>query len=722
MKVFQPTDGGGGGGGTIGGTIAATQVAYGSALDTIIGDGDFTRSLVDGQTRIATFGSNQVFQIDSQQFHFGNGINFADLQLQYIPGQINSLYLGQDAGNLGAETGGTGRNTGIGYQSARLITTGSDNTFLGAQAGAANATSSRNVYLGSSAGDGAESSDNVLIGWRTGRLLTAGSNIFIGTNAGKQNTNGGANIAIGVNSLTTQGAGVGGNTVVGDGAGAFNISGNHLAFFGQSAGSGNTTGADNTFVGQSAGNTNSVGYSGTFIGSSAGFSNTGAINNTYVGAFAGINNNDNDNVAVGVHAGEGAVGTSSYDRCVIVGNFAGQALNAMGANVLVGFNAGNGLTGGNAVMVGYEAGAAASSAFSNVFIGYQSGILTNSGANNMFLGALSGRDNTTGGFNVFIGDSSGGVSETGNGLIMIGSGSGVDNDGWDDSIALGRDAIVTASNQMMIGSSGHTISEVVVGSGAESATPGLVFFKASDSTAILNNPGSSLVFQSGRSTGTAASPNIYFQVSKPGGSGTTLNTYSTVIEISGTTGGVSLNGEYTFPLVDGAAGEVMTTDGAGNLSFTAAATGTVTGTGNANQVTYWSGATSITGSNDFSWDPVTKVFTVGDVASTGNDTEFTVDDQTQEIRNATDGQFNVTNSNGSNYYLAFDTATKIFKLGDIDSVGNGTYIIINDVSSTVQISNVPTYANDAAAILGGLSTGELYKTTTLGITSLNIVP
>lgn len=38
------------------------------------------------------------------------------------------------------------------------------------------------------------------------------------------------------------------------------------------------------------------------------------------------------------------------------------------------------------------------------------------------------------------------------------------------------------------------------------------------------------------------------------------------------------------------------------------------------------------------------------------------------------------------------------------------------------IQNVPLYANDAAAKAAGLITGNLYKTTTTGITALNIVP
>lgn len=63
----------------------------------------------------------------------------------------------------------------------------------------------------------------------------------------------------------------------------------------------------------------------------------------------------------------------------------------------------------------------------------------------------------------------------------------------------------------------------------------------------------------------------------------------------------------------------------------------------------------------------------------------------------------------------------VITIGNL-SDGNGTSIIINDLLEQITIANVPTYADDAAAILGGLIAGNLYKTTTAGITALNIVP
>jgi hypothetical protein len=53
---------------------------------------------------------------------------------------------------------------------------------------------------------------------------------------------------------------------------------------------------------------------------------------------------------------------------------------------------------------------------------------------------------------------------------------------------------------------------------------------------------------------------------------------------------------------------------------------------------------------------------------------------------------------------------------------NNTQIYIDDIKQLITITNVPTYANDAAAIAANLITGNLYKSTTAGVTNLHIVP
>jgi hypothetical protein len=78
---------------------------------------------------------------------------------------------------------------------------------------------------------------------------------------------------------------------------------------------------------------------------------------------------------------------------------------------------------------------------------------------------------------------------------------------------------------------------------------------------------------------------------------------------------------------------------------------------------------------------------------------------------------------GDDLFLNIDAeAEDKYEIGDINGHTNGTFISIDNLRQVVKITKVPVFANDADAIAGGLVTGELYKTTTLGVTALNIVP
>lgn len=181
-----------------------------------------------------------------------------------------------------------------------------------------------------------------------------------------------------------------------------------------------------------------------------------------------------------------------------------------------------------------------------------------------------------------------------------------------------------------------------------------------------------------------------------------------------------------------------------------------------------------TSSDWFDVDPATQEIRIGDITSVGNDTLFTINDSSAIITGTLDGVFTLQNVAGADGFV-LDTANKTSQLGFISGTGingnylliddanhdsrivtdssgyfsvkggsnilfqvnasgravsigdvlaavNGTKVVVDDVSQLVTITNVPTYADDTAAAAGGLTTGQLYKTTTLGITSLNIVP
>ncbi|HEX6977337.1 MAG TPA: MerR family DNA-binding transcriptional regulator [Patescibacteria group bacterium] len=78
---------------------------------------------------------------------------------------------------------------------------------------------------------------------------------------------------------------------------------------------------------------------------------------------------------------------------------------------------------------------------------------------------------------------------------------------------------------------------------------------------------------------------------------------------------------YSFPATQGVLNSVLTNDASGNLTWTSlAGAGGVTGTGAANQITYWTGTSTVTGNNNFTWNNSTSTFSVGGSTVLGGST------------------------------------------------------------------------------------------------------
>jgi hypothetical protein len=247
------------------------------------------------------------------------------------------------------------------------------------------------------------------------------------------------------------------------------------------------------------------------------------------------------NIVFGLNAGHSI--TSAGDT-IAIGSHAGESGTTIGANVLIGNQAGQQLTGGNSVMIGYAAGSVTTSPYSNVMIGFLAGNSNINGSNNMFLGALAGQDNISGSFNVALGDTAGDNSITGSQNTFLGSFSRVDTDGWGSSIALGYDAMITASNQMVIGSGTAGISDLYIGQGVRAASGGagtnITIHATGGGDTIADKPGGKLILAGGKSTGNAIGGSIVFQTSDVTGSGTTVQNLSTKMEIE-SDGGIFMN-------------------------------------------------------------------------------------------------------------------------------------------------------------------------------------
>ena len=118
-------------------------------------------------------------------------------------------------------------------------------------------------------------------------------------------------------------------------------------------------------------------------------------------------------------------------------------------------------------------------------------------------------------------------------------------------------------------------------------------------------------------------------------------------------------------------------------------------------------------------NPVAQKVIIGDISGTGSGNQFQLDFVTN-INTSFSTGFLVRWS-GVNY-LNIDANAFLYQMGDIGGSNNHTYLEINDATQRIKLTNVPVYANDAAATGAGLVSGQLYQTTTLGTTSLNIVP
>ena len=147
----------------------------------------------------------------------------------------------------------------------------------------------------------------------------------------------------------------------------------------------------------------------------------------------------------------------------------------------------------------------------------------------------------------------------------------------------------------------------------------------------------------------------------------------------------------------------------------------------------------------------TGIYQFGDISGVLNSTLFSINDTGKIITSKVDGVFTVEDGSASSI-LYIDAANRqsifgnvavaggikvfidetnginvqapgsVVNVGDGGAAVNGTNIKVDDLNQLITITNVPTYADDAAAGVGGLTTGQLYKTTSGGSTFLKIVP
>ncbi len=192
------------------------------------------------------------------------------------------------------------------------------------------------------------------------------------------------------------------NTFLGLSAGLGNTASQNVAV-GNSALSGNNSGGSNTAVGSSTLLLNESGSQNCALGQSALLFNRSGNNNVGVGYFSLRSNQNSDSTAVGTNA--------------LQSNFEGEQNTAIGSQSLI-LNA---------------------SGSSNTCVGYQAMHNDVSGSQNTAIGAQTLTANISG-----------------SNITCVGYGADVSTDGLSNASAFGNGAIVTASNQIVIGNSNIT--------------------------------------------------------------------------------------------------------------------------------------------------------------------------------------------------------------------------------------------------------------------------
>lgn len=460
----------------------------------------------------------------------------------------------------------------IGTSGTTLYTPG-----LGAEEG--DVATGNNIFFGPAAGNGA---------------TNASSSNFLGTRAGGAATNASNSnfFGYGAGSIATDAAG---SNFFGTNAGYAATNASYSNFLGTSAGNGGTNASQSNFFGYQAGQDATDASASNFFGSFSGQDATGATYSNFFGQGAGQTaTNASYSNFFGVGTGADATNASNSN---FFGSFSGQtAVNASYSN-----------------FIGAGAGSSATNASYSNFLGSNAGNGATNASNSLFFGIDAGSSDT--------------VDNTQNGTddssILIGN--FTNTGGLSNSILLGSGTLATPIantkvNQFMLA---DTITDVRW-SGVEYTLPfaqavGAGYVLSNDGSGVLSwaadgatlptnqiafGDNSNLITSNGSFT--YDSTNEYFSVGFSSGQylaidGVNQETFITagngggsnqyvfnmnalsqqisIIDnlslgqlflIDGTNGGaITFNNAYTFPTVDGAAGEVLTTNGSGVLTWEA---------------------------------------------------------------------------------------------------------------------------------------------------------
>ena len=232
---------------------------------------------------------------------------------------------------------------------------------------------------------------------------------------------------------------------------------------------------DNVFLGTNAGQFNTSGKMNFGLGFNALRYNTSGFWNVALGARALEGNSvGSRNIAIGYVS---LLRNTTGHRNICIGTYTMQNNTTGHHNIAIGADSMDlNKTGYNQIAIGFGALRSAIESYNNVAVGYAALQSNTSGFGNTGLGAFAGYGNTTGNevtaigrnalynsrghYNTAIGSGAGNTNTTGIRNTYIGRGADATVNWASDSVAIGCNAKVSKSNQVVIGS--DTVTETIV--------------------------------------------------------------------------------------------------------------------------------------------------------------------------------------------------------------------------------------------------------------------
>jgi len=267
---------------------------------------------------------------------------------------------------------------------------------------------------------------------------------------------------------------------------------------------GSLNSTNNVYIGDNSGSSDVSGILNTFVGESSGNEMVEGDLNSFFGSRSGRLASGNNNSFFGAIAGERSSGSSN----AFFGNFSGRETSGA-ANSFFGSESGTANTEGRAnVFMGAFSGKMNTIGGSNIFIGRQSGEFNTAGSNNTYVGDLSGFENINGSFNSIFGANAGSSVANGNYNIFMGARAARNLNSANMNIIIGNSPL----------SFGNMSNKLIIDS---------------DTLRIFN-------------------PLIYGDFE------------SDFLRIGGT---LNINDAFEFPITDGTTGQVLGTDGFGNVDW-----------------------------------------------------------------------------------------------------------------------------------------------------------